>query len=126
MHKSDTSAKIARDYFLLHVTTCDSSKYVSNTFLVDFNHFHILRAIGKGAFGKVSSLNLYSDYHGIIVGLSGMHSKEEGYQADVCYEIYEQDSNYSKACSGKCFSRDKNPVLSRAPLLGELVVHISR
>ena len=28
--------------------------YILN--LVNFNHFHILRAIGKGAFGKVSSI----------------------------------------------------------------------
>ena len=27
-------------------------------FAVDFNHFQILRAIGKGAFGKVSSKKL--------------------------------------------------------------------
>ena len=35
-------------WFCIGFTTCFCV-------LVDFNHFHILRAIGKGAFGKVSS-----------------------------------------------------------------------
>ena len=32
---------------------------------VDFNHFHILRAIGKGAFGKVSPEIAHLNYPGV-------------------------------------------------------------
>lgn len=34
-----------------------------HNYVVDFDHFHILRAIGKGAFGKVSkSYKFYPRY----------------------------------------------------------------
>ena len=63
--------------------------------LVDFKHFEILRAIGKGAFGKVSHLLtllviVSCDYH---VTITGVHSQEEGHKRDVRAEVYEQDTD---------------------------------
>ena len=51
---------------------------------VDFSHFHILRAIGKGAFGKVSSSPSLSSpslppFQQPLPTLLGMHCEEEGY-----------------------------------------------
>lgn len=78
---------------------------------VDFDHFQILRAIGRGAFGKVNrrSFNftfirfipcvLIKHRHMILIGVGyffffsafeGLHRSEEGHKGDVCNEIHEQ------------------------------------
>lgn len=45
---------IVIDRYLLNINIC-------YFFAVDFDHFQILRAIGKGSFGKVSSV-IYNTY----------------------------------------------------------------
>lgn len=62
---------------------------------VNFDHFQILRAIGKGAFGKVKDEIQTAIWLPILIlilisfNIVGVHCSKERHKGYVCNEVYE-------------------------------------
>lgn len=103
------------------------------SFVVDFDHFQILRAIGKGAFGKVGyflsgqfwSLNVRFDWFPCF-SFSGLHRSKERHQGYVCNEIHEQECLHKEGCREKRASGIGNSEIPGAPISCQFVVRFSR